>query len=309
MNTTSKQIKLLIIIPAVLIIAGVVLFIGNLGDSKVTNESIEALDLYSESINKIVVNYNEQFLYTSIEKVKKNEIKKFDNIKVGIVPHHDLASEMLADFFYQLSENKKVDTLIVIGPNHSDIGLSPAISSKVVWNTDFGEIQQNNTVLDQLIKDGFILYDFENFEKEHSIKTLAPFIKYYFPDTKIVPILLNTKHDQAMSAQLSQELAKYLEDENTVLISTIDFSHYLPTEKSNSNDLITLEAIENRDYNFLSAFNNDYFDSPAAMLVTLQTADLLDSGNVQVIRHANSADFLGRDIKESTGYYTIFLTQ
>lgn len=288
---------LLIIIPAALVIAGMILFYLKEEDQNLKNP----VSTSNESL-VIAAEVNENLVYPALEKAKNKNLKKIIGIKGGIAPHHDLAAQMIADFFSQIAENENPETIIVLGPNHSNQG-PPALSSTAQWQTCFGQIKSNEKIIQNLKNQGFLTFDHSLFEKEHSIKVLTPFIKHYFPKAEIVPIIFTTefyKYDL-----LARELSDYLKNENAILIGSIDFSHYLPKELADEKDKKTLRAIENRDYEFLADFNSDYFDSPASLIVLLKTMDMIRAENMSVLHHLNSEHILKEKLNETTGYYTV----
>ena len=226
----------------------------------------------------------------------------------GIVPHHDLASDLIEDFFYRLSLTAQPETFIILGPNHADIGLSPAISGEPVWQTLSGPIENDEKILKELIDRKKISLDQENFEKEHSVRVLIPFLQRHFPDAKLLPIILTSKHDLELSMDLAEELALYIDGKSAVIISSIDFSHYLASDIAEEKDEITLDLIKNRNYQEIAGLNSDYLDSPASLIVFLRTMELLEADNMEIIEHSNSAKIIGKDLQNSTSYYTMLFT-
>jgi len=294
----KKNGKILIIImPAMLVIAGVILFYLREDDQNFKKKVLTG----NESLI-IEVEANENLIYQALEKAANKKFEKIKNIKGGIAPHHDLAGEMIADFFKQIAGNQNPETIIILGPNHSNQGPA-ALSSTAQWQTCFGQINSNEKIIQNLKNQGFLTFDHSLFEKEHSIKTLAPFIKHYFPKAEIVPIIFTTefyKYDL-----LAGELSDYLKNENAILIGSIDFSHYLPKELADKKDKKTLRAIESRDYEFLADFNSDYLDSPASLIVLLKAMDKIRAENMSVLHHLNSEHILKEKLNETTGYYTV----
>lgn len=293
--------KFTIIASAIVIIAGVILFYQKDQEKPQPFDEQKVVIEY-QSIT-IEPDYN--LFYSSLEQAEKFEIKK--EIRGATVPHHEVASNYLANFFYSLSKNQDVDTFIILGPNHSDIAVWPAISAEVYWQTDFGPIYQNENILKALIDSGQVVYDQDNFLPEHSIKIVLPFIKNYFPEATVVPIILTSKHDQVMSRELAEKLAIYMEDEKIILLSSLDFSHYLDIDMARQNDQITLQAIYDRDYDRIANFNSDYLDSPPALITLLETMNLLETNDFELVYNSNSGEILGANTNTTSyiiGYFS-----
>ncbi len=289
------KLKPIIITLVILIIAGVILFY---------NRNDQAIEHFDEArafreLEPIKVDFDENLFYRAIAQPEKFKIR--DRLVGATLPHHEIASDHLAKFFAQLAKEQSVDTFIILGPKHSDVAAWPAISAETYWQTSLGPVYQAESILDDLTESGAVVYDQENFIPEHSIKTIIPFVKYYFPEAKVAPIILTSRHDQSMSLALAQKISLLLEDKKTLILSSIDFSHYLDLETAERNDQITLEAIYNRDYFLLSNLNSDYLDSPPALIVLLEAMRLSETNDFELIDHSNSAKILGGD-QNTTSY-------
>ena len=289
------KLKPIIITSAIIIIVGVILFYNR---NEQATEHFDEAKAFRE-LEPIKVDFDEDLFYRAIDRPEKFKIK--DRLVGAILPHHEVADVYLAKFFAQLAKEQSVDTFIILGPNHSDVAAWPAISAETYWQTSLGSVYQAENILDGLAESGTVVYDQENFIPEHSIKTIIPFIKYYFPEAKVVPIILTSRHDQSMSLVLAQKISLLLEDKKTLILSSIDFSHYLDLATAEQNDQVSLEAIYNRDYSLLSNLNSDYLDSPPTLIVLLEAMRLLETNDFELIDHSNSAKILGGD-QNTTSY-------
>ncbi|RJQ35301.1 AmmeMemoRadiSam system protein B [Candidatus Parcubacteria bacterium] len=298
----KKQTFIISIITlAIIIIAGVILFFRQKeqGDFYIDTAKI------AKGKDFLLVDFNKDFFYQAIDQPESFKIK--GHLRGAILPHHDLAADFIAKFFVQLAKNQTVDTFIILAPNHSDVAVWPAISTKTYWQTELGPIYNQSEILDSLFASKKVFYDEDNFSAEHSIKVLLPFIQNYFPQATIVPIIMTSKHDLSMSRSLAKELSPYLEDKNTVVISSLDFSHYLDLETAEKNDAIVLEAIKNKDYNLISNLNSDYLDSPPALITLLELMILVDSDDFELVDHSNSAYLLNNNFNTTSyliGYFS-----
>jgi len=191
----------------------------------------------------------------------------------GVVPHHLLAGGLIDSFFEKLSfQNPK--RIILLGPDHGDF--TPEVKSLTPrgWN------------------------------KEHSITNITPFIKKYLPDATISPIVLSNKMGLSEIEDLAEVLSKKI-DKDTVLIASVDFSHYLKEQEAEENDKKTLEIIKNFDYQSLLALNSDYLDGPAPIAVLLKTIQKTSHNNFEVSNHTNSSQLMGNSFNEITSYFVI----
>jgi MEMO1 family protein len=308
---TPKELKsfVVIIIPAVVIAAGVVLFLLYYNQAthselaEIQNE-VEESTTYHKIID-VPVEINEIVFYEAIREAAGRDKVLVDNLQGGIVTHHDLVSNLMADFFVQIKTNSNPKTFIMIGPNHPDVGLAPGISGRIDWQTPFGVLEHDYAILDELEAGRYLAYDEENLIPEHSIKVLLPFIKYYFPEAKIAPIALTSKYGLEETIEFAEVLAEYLEDPDVVLVTSIDFSHYLPASEATEMDKVTWEAMQKRDYQSISKFNNDYVDSPLSLVAVLHAMGVLSANQMTVLQHTNSDEYFSESIESTTSYFTV----
>jgi AmmeMemoRadiSam system protein B len=121
--------------------------------------------------------------------VKPGETRS-EKLLGGIVTHHLLADSLIAPFFSSISAAKP-ELVFVIGPNHKRVGQKKINTGRWDWQTSFGVLEADDEAIKSLIDSCDAGENFELLEAEHSISSLVPYIKYYLPDVKLVPILLH----------------------------------------------------------------------------------------------------------------------
>lgn len=263
-------------------------------------------NLKTESALIVPVNYSPVLFYEAISKfpiISQTE----DKSVIGLIaPHHDLAANYTAELFQKIGK-RNIKTVIVVGPNHTNDGNGNIITGLVAYNCLNNQINSDTELVAKLIQDKIATSDVGRLSAEHSIYNIVPYINHYFPEAKIVPVILSGRVTEIQSKKLGKYLANYLNDE-TIIIGSVDFSHYLTTEQANANDIVSRAAILNRDYKKLYSLNNDYLDSPATVTAVLTATEKDEANEVSVIRHANMADAIGSgSVPSSTSYFTILL--
>lgn len=244
--------------------------------------------------------YDEESFVESISRVKS--IPMSSTIKGGVIPHHLVAGYMIADFFNMLS-GQDIERVILIGPNHYVRG-PRIITSKYPWQTAYGILEEDDELIDVLIKSGIAHVNEEVMTDEHSIAGLIPYIKYYLPEAKIVPLILHWDISLREAENLSHLLTQYV-GKKSVIVASVDFSHYLTMEEAQVKDRETLKAIQASDYELLFNMGNDHLDSPASIGILLQAMKGLGAENLTVLHHSNSGIVLGRYVEETTSYFTL----
>lgn len=248
--------------------------------------------------------YNERDFKQSI--TLADSVKTDDrDIKGGIVPHHLLADGMIASFFKAVSM-KKYDYVVVVAPNHKRIGSLQVNTAKGNWETPFGVLSGGEDIIGSLIDEGTAGNNRSLMEEEHSISSLVPYIKYYQPDTKIVPLLLHGNLGLENSIELGRLINRKMKDKNYLLIASVDFSHYLSVEKADKMDEITLKAIKETDLKAISRMNNDNLDSPPSVITLLAVMNENSINNMCLTGHDNSARIAHQYSTSTTGYFTMF---
>ena len=223
----------------------------------------------------------------------------------GIVPHHLLAGKMIAAFFQALAEDAP-ETVVVIAPNHRRTGLNGLHTSTADWGTAFGTLEADPALTDRLITELNAAQNTALMEEEHSISALVPYIKYYLPEAKIVPVLLHGNYSPEASGKLGKLLADAMTDDSrAVMIASVDFSHYLDAKTADLMDEKTLEAILSNDISAISRMGNDHLDSPPSIVTLLSAMTELGAAAPEVTGHGNSSDITGNGFDYTTSYFTM----
>ncbi|MGI6703019.1 MAG: AmmeMemoRadiSam system protein B [Clostridia bacterium] len=248
--------------------------------------------------------YNERDFFESLSRAGAKPSQML--IRGGVIPHHLVAGYMIADFFSMLS-GQEVDRVILIGPNHHLKG-PRVISSRHGWRTAFGILETETELVERLAGSGIAGFDEEAIAGEHSIAAIVPYIKYYLPDSAIVPLILHPDLTGGETENLADLLLQHTGDRD-VFVASVDFSHYLKGRDAAKRDEVTLDAIKGKDYSRLLMMGDEYLDSPSSIVTLLKVMEKSGSGSMEVIHNSNSALLLGRDIEETTSYFTLIYYQ
>ena len=253
--------------------------------------------------------FEENLFYQGVTQAKielqNNTQREPESIKGGIVPHHLFPSFILSGFFQRLQNQDQINPIkhvIVIGPNHLEAGQNWALTSKYGWSTPFGTVEPDLQNIETLTDKNFVQVDELVLSREHSIGGIAPYLKYYLPNAKITPIILKYKTSPEQLDNLSQKISNIANNSNTVIISSVDFSHYLPAATAKRMDKTTLQVLQNYDYKKLLTLNNDYIDSPASIAVLLKTMEKLQATKQTLLYHTNSGEMQNDFTAQTTSY-------
>lgn len=239
------------------------------------------------------------FYETAYKFVHKKTDLQGQNVIGGIIPHHLLAADLIAEFFSNFTDN--YDTVILIGPNHFSAGQAKIISSAYDWQTPFGVLQCDQNVLNELLQFKEIEIEEEIFQREHSISSEVAFIKKTFPRAKFVPLVLRANVDEKTDTELALCLTNITKKRKVLVLNSVDFSHYKDSETAQANDKISIQAIE--DFDFQKIYDLD-IDSPASVYTLLKFGEL-NNAKFTLLHNSNSAILANKpDLQSTTSYVT-----
>ena len=225
-------------------------------------------------------------------------------VKGGIVPHHLLAGNIPATFFNYLSAQKP-SLVVLLGPNHQNSGQTALISSLSDWQTPYGTLTTDKALVENLLKEGLVGVDEGVMRDEHSIGSLVSFVKKSLPETKILPIILKFKTPTSTLDSLIENLKKNL-PADAMIVSSVDFSHYMTAPVANFHDELSQAAVIDFDY---ARLNRIDVDSPSSLYVLLKLMENSGAERVAYKISDNAAYVLGRpDIPETTSYFSAYFT-
>ncbi len=225
-----------------------------------------------------------------------------DYIYGGIVSHHLLAAIDIAKF-YNSFKNQDIDTVILIGPNHEGQGIQNIAISNQDFITPWGDLETDSEIVGDLVGDRVAMIDEEAFIGEHSISAEAPYLKYYLPKVKFVPIVLRRDIAKEDLLKLANSLLE-IKDKKIVVIASVDFSHHTGKEMARLNDIKSIQTISKFDLKGLYSLN---IDSPNTIFVLLNYLQGVKATKLDYWQQ-NAADILNSpDYTDVTSYlFAIF---
>lgn len=251
-----------------------------------------------------LVFFEKDYFFTGILNAKQGKNPLNNRIAGGIIPHHLLASNIIADFFSRLAVQKPT-TVILIGPNHYEKGDDDVLSSDFRWQTPFGVVSPDIKIITELKNKSFLQIDNAIAEKEHSVAGIMPFIKYYVPDAVVVPLIIKSGLSLEKINLLATSIAQF--KGNVVVIASVDFSHYLNSAEAQTNDAESLLALRQYDFERLLSFrtNNEHLDSPASIVLLLKTMQQKGTTQSEILQHTNSGIIQNKPFQQTTSYFGI----
>lgn len=255
--------------------------------------------------------YNWELYYKAVEKIKQNQPPGVTGkILGGVVPHHLLASELIADLYARFAIQTGVKTVVIIGPNHTEAGSYWALTTTGSWETPKGTVAANIEIIDALERKGVLKEDTTVLDTEHTISSQIPFVAEFLPGATVVPIILSANSSQEEVSQLVEALKPHI-TEQTVVVASVDFSHYLDSATAQKMDSEMREVLKQRAYEelFRYAKNSNHTDSAASLATLLQMMDGVGADKMEVLANSNSGIILHDDAVPTTSYFEIIFTR
>jgi len=167
-------------------------------------------------------------------------------IRGVVLPHHLLVEDYMEDFYTEVAERvdgDSIESIILISPNHFGYGFH-AIQTTDAWSTEDGRPGLDLETIEFLAENSPVAIEPLQFEKEHGITVHFPFLQDHFPNANVIPLTVKNKIPETM---LEQFLSVFddVGFENTLVIASIDFTHYVAEEVAVRNDERTVEWLEN----------------------------------------------------------------
>ncbi len=167
-----------------------------------------------------------------------------------IVPHAGyIYSGFTANFAYRFLQQTKAKRIIIIGPSHHHYfkGISGSYYEK--YETPCGELEIDSPYLFALAKQFNIGFEPKAHEKEHSTEVQMPFIKHYFPKSKIIELI----YSNISAKNLASLITALLHNKDNVVVISSDLSHFYSLEEAKGFDENCLRGVVKLDLGELAS--------------------------------------------------------
>lgn len=223
-------------------------------------------------------------------------------VRAGILPHHTLVAPLLAAFFSGIAEQTPPATVVILGPDHGNLGRDYVTTTKHSWQMPDGALAVNSELVDALVSAELVAVDDRVLRGEHGVFAVLPYLKRVFPDVKIVQLAIRGDLRPDKLRLLAVELGNRLKP-NDLVVASVDFSHYKDATGAWTDDAVSLPVIRQLD---AEAALGITVDSPPAVYLLLRYARLQDL-KYQELVHMNSAEFLhDLTLPSTTSYLTAY---
>ena len=145
----------------------------------------------------------------------------------GIVPHAGwfYSGSIACNVIHALSQGTMPDVVVVFGM-HLNEKSECYIMSDGAWDTPFGEIQIHESLAEKLVERfDFQMETAQRYNPDNTIELQLPFIKYFFPEAKLLPVGVPPINK---SLDIGRTVAEHSLDLNLTprIIGSTDLTHY-----------------------------------------------------------------------------------
>lgn len=231
---------------------------------------------------------------------KAGEVEKIEDVKGIIINHHFFANQYMAEIIQTIKSNE-LKTVVLLSPNHFFTGSGNIQIGNIEFDTPFGLLEPDTKTISKLSNQSD-----SSFSKEHGITGIVGFIKKEIPNAKIIPIISKDYLDENELDEFAQELYKKI-PKDSVIIASLDFSHYVPLNYAKFQDEMALNTIQNFD---LKRINKINIDSVPTLKLMLKLMNSYGYNKFNLVSNSSSS-ILQNDYQtlENTSYITGYFTK
>jgi len=202
---------------------------------------------------------------------------------------------------------KSPSRVVIMGPIHNSRKKGIFLSNSHSFQTPLGDIpvDQETSGWIESYSSLFEVNDIPHLH-EHSIEVLLPFVKYYFPNASIVPILMGQPQERYISI-LANALRAVLEMvmEDTLLVISFNLAMH-PGEEDAMNmacECLRLLREDKRDELCLVLQNGQITSCGGALVAALLKSGLMDTARSRI---ASDTLLCAHGEQDRTVYYSAF---
>lgn len=209
-----------------------------------------------------------------------------------VVPHHNFVKKERLNFWKEFINDAKINPkdikkIIIIGPDHFGTiktNITYDTSNWTTYNTNL----ENFLEVPNYFPENYVL-NTKLTKNDHAISSLISEVHDNFPNAKFAPFIIG----EDIKFENLSHLAKYIDEEcvkNCILITSVDFSHYVTLDVANKQDKNTIKLLENKNIkeNNLNQNNTIEADSPASLYIMQEFARKYNL-RWKLYNHTNSA--------------------
>ncbi len=227
-------------------------------------------------------------------------------ISAVIVPHHLTASTSIAAGIAMLTKQKP-RTIVLLSPDHFDQCPTLLCTMDGRLRVPGGEVWTDERGVARVAASPLATVSPDLFVKEHGISVILPFIAHSLSGTTVVPVVMPTMKAWRHQSGAILDLLRDVVTDDSVLVVSSDFSHYLPLAQADAKDEETAKTLFAGDINGIAHLENpQQSDCPVCLWALASLAGERGFYNPSILYHTNSARLLNDPrAKETTSHFSM----
>jgi|MTBAKSStandDraft_2_1061841.scaffolds.fasta_scaffold00374_43 AmmeMemoRadiSam system protein B len=240
-------------------------------------------------------------------------------IRALILPHAGhYYSGQTAAYALKAIGGQQYSRVIILSPSHNYYPGDVLTSAHDAYQTPLGMVPVDKSSLlslsTELTHQGFSLNAIRN-DREHSIEIELPFLQVLLPDGfQLIPLMLmdqSLSTAKALSAELTNLILSFPENEPTLLIASSDLSHFYQQSQANRLDHRLIDSLQNFDptiFYALKATHKAEACGYGAIATVLLAAKKLGASQVTIADYHTSGD-ISQDFGSVVGYVSAIISE
>lgn len=209
------------------------------------------------------------------------------------------------------SKIRLTETVVILGPNHTGLGAPFSIMVEGSWQTPLGNVEIDTPLAKRILKGSeYLEEDLKAHKSEHSIEVQLPFMQFFMPEVKIIPVVVSAA-DFKIYDKIGKAIAKAIKEskKDCLIIASSDMTHYQSQQKAQEDDKLAIQAILNLDGKELlrrvEKFNISMCGYGPTVCMLSATKEL-GARSARLIKYQTSGDAFG-DYSSVVGYAGIMI--
>jgi AmmeMemoRadiSam system protein B len=237
----------------------------------------------------------------AIEKERPAQAPKLTTTGIT-TPHHLLAADLIARAFWTTAGNS-YERIVILSPDHFRKSHHVLATTRRSFETVFGFVSTDLNAAETLLNNNELVEESDLFASEHGIGALLPFVRYFLPDTPIVPVALSIGSTPKEWEAATEALTKIITP-RTLVIQSTDFSHYLSPQVAAARDQETLNVLGEGNPSAIARLHqSNHLDSKAAQYVQMVLQKSVFGSHASIIANRNQVEYA--PLSTSTTSYVV----
>jgi AmmeMemoRadiSam system protein B len=232
------------------------------------------------------------------------ETRSIDRLFGIIAPHAGyIYSGRTASYSYNLLRGRKIETVIIISPSHSEYFKGSCIYQGDGYITPLGTVEIDKELGEKIISScSTVFLGINGHQKEHAVEVHLPFLQVLISPLKIVPIVMGDQ-EKIYVEDLAQGIASAM-GENSIILVSSDLSHFYNVDQADKLDSLVQKYVSELDHEHLMqslAAGKCEACGGGPIAVLMKAAELKGVRKSEILHRSNSGDISG-DFNEVVGY-------